>query len=236
MTVDAQAVIDAFIRALEEPPQRARQRRRPVITISRGVACRGDEIAKALAARLGLDCYDQVIIDQVAARAGVSKQLIDDLTNKLDAVDSWIYSAVFGGSFSRDQYVRYLTTIVRGLYHTGGVICGRGAHVVLAGRDILRVRLVGSIEVCASRLSEEEGLSYSAAKKQVHDRNRQRERFVQDVFHSRLDDPATFDLVVNTDNFRHVEDVVELLVAAVRARGLDRGVVAGKEAAVAAAP
>lgn len=221
MAVDAQAVIDAMVRALEEPPHRARYHRRPVVTVSRTIASRGDEIAKGVAERLGIDCYDREILDGIAAEANVSKRLIESLTEKLDAVDSWIYSAVFGKHVTRDEYLRFLTTMVRGLYHTGGVICGRGAHIILAGRDVLRVRVVGSIEACASRLSEEEGISYTEAKRKVLARNKRREKFIWELFHSRYDDPITFDLILNTDNFRRIDDMVEIVLAAVRARGLD---------------
>lgn len=219
MAVDAQAVIDAMVRALEEPPQKARRLRTPVITVSRTVACRGDEIAQAVAARLGLACYDREILDGIAAEANVSKRLMEALINKLDAVDTWVYSAVFGKHVSRDEYLRFLTAIVRGLYHTGGVICGRGAHLILSGRDVLRVRLVGSIEACASRMSEIEGIGYTEAKRQVEALNKRRARFLQEVFHERYDDPTTFDVIINTDNFRHLDDIVAIILAAVRARG-----------------
>lgn len=222
MAVDAQAVIDAMIRALEEPPQKARRLRRPVITISRSAACRGNEIAEAVAARLGLDCFDREILDGIAAEANVSRRLIESLTDKLDAVDSWVYSAVFGKHVTRDEYVRFLTTIIRGLYHTGGVIVGRGAHVILAGRDVLRVRLVGSIEACASRMSEEQGISYTEAKKKVQEVNKRREKFIWELFHSRYEDPTTFDVVINTDNFRYIESIVDIVMTAVEGRGLVR--------------
>jgi cytidylate kinase len=220
MTVNAQAVIDAMIRALEEPPHEARHPRRLVITVSRSTASRGDAIARALADRLKLDCYDREILDRIAAEAGVSSTLVERLTEKLDAVDSWIYSAIFGKRVTRTEYLKFVTTIIRALYHTGGVIVGRGGHIILAGRDILRVRIVGSLEVCASRLSEEQGISYIKAKNQVEESNARREKFVWEVFQSRYDDATVFDVIINTDQFRHDDGVVDILVQALRSRGL----------------
>ena len=223
MAVNAQAVIDAMIRAMEEPPHEARQPRQPVITVSRSTASRGDSIAPALADRLGLECYDREILEGIAAEAGVSSTLVERLTEKLDAVDSWIYSAVFGKRVTRSEYVKIVTSMIRGLYHTGGVIVGRGAHVILAGRDILRVRIVGSLEVCASRLSEEEGVSYSEAKNRIQENNARREKFMWEVFQSRYDDATNFDIIVNTDGFRRDDAVVDILVEALRGRGLPEG-------------
>jgi cytidylate kinase len=223
MAVNAQAVINAMIRALEEPPHEARHPRRPVVTVSRSMASRGDAIARSLADRLELECYDQEILDGIAAEAGVSSTLVERLTEKLDAVDSWIYSAIFGKRVTRTEYLKFLTSMIRGLYHTGGVIVGRGGHVILAGRDILRVRIVGSLEVCASRLSEEEGISYSEAKSRIQESIARREKFMWEVFQSRYDDATNFDIIVNTDGFRRDDAVVDILVAALRGRGLPAG-------------
>lgn len=220
MAVNAQAVIDAMIRALEEPPHEARHLRKPVITVSRSTASRGDAIAHALADRLGLKCYDREILDRIAAEAGVASTLLERLTEKLDAVDSWVYSAIFGKRVTRTEYLKFLTTMIRGLYHTGGVIVGRGGHVILAGRDILRIRIVGSLEVCASRLSEEEGISYTEAKNRIEESISRREKFMWEVFQSRYDDATAFDVIINTDGFRHDDAVVDIIIAALQGRGL----------------
>ncbi len=222
MVVDAHSVIQAIVRALEEPPARTRQVRKPVITISRTIGSGGDEIARLVAERLGIELYDAEIINAIAAAANVSPTLLEALNEKLDAVDAWIYSAVFGKHVSRDEYVRFLSTVVRGLYHTGGIIVGRGSHVILGGRDVLRVRIVGSVEACATRISEQEGTGYAEAKRKVQESNKRRGKFIWDLFHSRYNDPTNFDLVVNTDYFRRFEDVVEIVLLAVHARGLDR--------------
>lgn len=222
MAIDAQAVIQAIVRALEEPPTRARQARKPVITVSRTLGSGGDVIARAVSERMGIELYGSEIITAIATEANVSSTLIEALNEKLDAVDAWIYSAVFGKHVSRDEYVHFLSTVIRGLYHTGGVIIGRGGHVILAGRDVLRVRIVGSVEACATRISEDEGISYAEAKRKVQDNNKRRGKFIWDLFHSRYNDPTNFDMIINTDYFRKFDDVVEMIVMAARARGLDR--------------
>ena len=230
MAVNAQAVIDAMIRAMEEPPHEARQPRRPVITMSRSTASRGDPVARALAGRLGLECYDREILEGIAAEAGVSSQLLERLTEKLDAVDSWVYSAVFGKRVTRSEYVKIVTSMIRGLYHTGGVIVGRGAHVILADREILKVRIVGSLQACASRLAAQEGISVSEAERRVQESNAHREKFMWEVFQSRYDDASAFDLIVNTDQFPSDDGVVDIIVTALRGRGL------GEDTPQAAAP
>jgi len=222
MTVSSQGVIQAIVKALEEPPVKGRRVRKPVITMSRTSGSGGDYVAESLAQKLGLEVYDSEIINGVAAEANVSTSLMRDMTEKLDAVDAWVYSSVFGKNVSRSEYVRFLSTVIRGLYHAGGVIVGRGGHVILAGRDVLRVRIVGSIEACATRLSEKEGITYAEAKKEIQASNRRKGKFIWDMFHSRYNDPTNFDLIINTDYYRRLDDVVEVALQAVRARGFDR--------------
>lgn len=222
MVTNAHSVIQAIVRALEEPPARARHARQPVITISRTIGSGGDDIARSLAERLGVELYGSEIINAIATEANVSPSLMQTLNEKLDSVDAWIYSAVFGKHVSRDEYVHFLSTVVRGLYHTGGIVVGRAGHVILAGRDVLRVRIVGSVEACATRISEQDGTSYAEAKRKVQDSNKRRGKFIWDLFHSRYNDPTNFDLVINTDYFRRLDDVVEIIMLAMKARGLDR--------------
>jgi len=190
MAGTAQGVIEAIVRALEQPPMAARHVRKPVITFSRTTGSGGDRIAEAVAERLDIECYDKEIINGIAAEANVSRNLMENLTERLDAVDAWIYSAVFGKHVSRDEYAHFLSVVIRGLYHTG--------------------------------VSEQEGTSYAEAKREVQNSNKRRGKFVWDIFHSRYNDPTNFDLIVNTDYFRRLDDVVEIVLHAVRARGLDR--------------
>ncbi len=221
MSGNAQIAIQAIVRALDEPPARMRQVRKPVVTISRTIGSGGDYVARNVADRLQVELYDTQVIDAIAREANVSPHLMQTLNDKLDAVDAWIYSAVFGKHVSRDDTAHFLSTVIRGLYHTGGVIVGRGSHVILAGRDVLRVRIVGSVEACATRISEQEQLSYAEAKRKVQENNKRRGKFIWDMFHSRYNDPTNFDLVINTDYFRRLDDVVELVMMAVKARGID---------------
>ena len=120
--------------------------------------------------------------------------------------------------------------------HTGGVVVGRGGHVILAGRDVLRVRIVGSVEACATRISEQDGTSYAEAKRKVQESNKRRGKFIWDLFHSRYNDPTNFDLIVNTDYFRKLDNVVEIVLMAVQSRGLDLKTPAPPVAAPSAPP
>jgi len=220
--MDEQAVIQAVIRAVEEKPVGIARPRVPVITISRTIGSGGDDIAEQVADRLGVELYGAEILDAIAHGANVSKTLIQNLNEKMDATDAWVYSALFGKHVSRDEYVRFLITVVRGLYHAGGVIMGRGGHVILQGRKALRVRIVGSVEACAGRIAEQDGTSYIDAKRKVIESNKRRGKFIWNLFESRYNNPTNYDLVINTDQFRDFSDAVEIILLAVQALNLDQ--------------
>lgn len=223
--VDVQAVIQALIRANESPEDHAAHERKPVITFSRDHGCGGDEIAHALAEKLGLPVYDKQILEAVAKHADVNKSLMAKLHESVSAAsDAWLYSMIFGKNVTRDHYKQSLVTAIRGIYRTGGVIIGRGAHVVLAGRDVLRVRIIGSADACAKRLAHERHLDLVEARQQVREHNSTRGKYVWNTFKSRLNDPVNFDLTINTDHFTHYRQVVDLLAHAASVLGVGKSV------------
>jgi len=223
MTIDVQGVIQALSRAVELSPSDQNAGLQPVITISRDLGTGGEEISQMLADRLGLEIYDENIIDAVAQRSEVNANVLKSLHEKVSsASDSWLYAMVTGKNVSRTDYVNALVTVIRCIYHKGGVVIGRGGHVVLQGRDVLRVRLTGSLEACARRVAHRERLSLSDAKRKCKEVNAERAKFVWNMYRSRLNDPTNFDMTVNTDHFAHYEQVVEILIRSMEMMGFNQ--------------
>jgi len=223
MTIDVQGVIQALSRAVEVSPTDEDQVLQPVITFSRDLGTGGEEITKLLAERLDLDVYDEDIIDAISQRSEVNKNVLKNLHEKVSsASDSWLYAMVTGKNVSREEYVNSLVTVIRCIYHKGGIVIGRGGHVVLQGRDVLRVRLTGSKEACAKRIAHRERISLSDAKRKCSEVNKERAAFVWNMFNSRLNDPTNFDLTINTDHFAHYEQVVEILIRSMEMMGFNQ--------------
>ncbi len=220
MTIDVQGVIQALSRAVEVAPSDRDQKLHPVITISRDFGTGGEEISRLLAERLGLEIYDENVIDAIAKRSEVNASLLKNLHEKVSATsDSWLYAMVTGKNVTRQDYVNALVTVVRCIYHKGGIVIGRGGHVILQGRDVLRVRLTGSREACAKRVAHRDQLSLSEAKQKCGAINKERAKNIWNLFHSRLNDPTNFDMTINTDHFAHYEQVVEILIRSMEMMG-----------------
>jgi cytidylate kinase len=126
----------------------------------------------------------------------------------------WLYSLVTGQNLAESQYKRHLENVIISLARSGGVVLGAGAHLVLARSGALRVRVSGSPEICAQRVAAAEGVDIETAKKHVDEFNHRRGKFVWDNFHARVNDPTTYDLIVNTDHIADHEKVVDMLMIA----------------------
>lgn len=223
MSIDVQGVIQALSRAVEVSPGDTDHTLHPVITISRDLGTGGEEISCLLAQKLELEVYDETVIDAISQRFEVNKNVLKNLHEKVSsASDSWLYAMITGKNVSRTDYINALVTVVRCIYHKGGIVIGRGGHVILQGRDVLRVRLTGSTEACARRVAHRDRLSLSEAKLRCKEVNKTRAQFVWNMFSSRLNDPTNFDLTINTDHFAHYDQVVEILMRSMEMMGFNQ--------------
>ncbi len=222
--VDVQAVMRAMSQSAEmESGQLDEQARKPVITISRTIGSGGEEIAHELAKRLGVKCYGSLILDSIAKQGKVNNKTMTLLHEKHSkSSTAWLYSMLSGRNVKKDDYLHFLEVTIRWLYHKGGVILGRGGNLVLTGRDVLRVRIAGSVETCAKRIAMQDRTSLAEAKKKVRESNKDRGELIWKMFRKRLNDPLHFDLTINTDHFSDYSHVTDIIVQALESMGLDK--------------
>jgi cytidylate kinase len=102
----------------------------------------------------------------------------------------------------------------------GGVIVGRGAHLILGPGKAFRVRIIGSLEVCAERVAERDQLDLEAARNLVVTVNHDRAEYLQQLYGERIDDCSDYDLVINSDRF-DVQQMVGLVLNGMQQAGYD---------------
>lgn len=214
MTTNILSVIAAMAEVATVTPKGERSRpKQPVITISRDYGSGGDIIATRLCQRLHLPLYDDEVLKQVAARLQDDPAIVQMLDEGFGrAKDMWLYGMFSGKDVSPDAYRDTLVKVVMSLGRLGGVIIGRGAHVILSESCALRVRVFGTPEVCARRMADSGHGTYEEQLARARDINHRRGKFVWEVFNSRLSDAGQFDLTINTDRMGDFEDAVEMLV------------------------
>ena len=219
--VSTQAVIKALIAANESKKPEIEATPPPTVTVSRDFGSGGNEIAAMVAERLGVRIYNKEILDDIAKQKNANKELMEKLHETVNtASDAWLYAMVFGKNVTRDDYQNALVTAIRAIYRSGGVIMGRGAHVILEGRKILRVRITGSVDACAKRVAQREGIDLGEAKKKVRERRSVRGKYLWSIFSSRINDPTKFDLTINTDMFTNYAQVADLIVRTLEVTGM----------------
>lgn len=228
MADDIQRAIQAMLSSLQQPvvakAAAAPAAARPVFCVSRDYGSGGDDIGRRVAERLGIHYFDSEILGKIAQRTHADPDAMKALDEGVaKARDLWLYSLVTGQDLSRDTYKRHLINIIMSLNRIGGVIVGRGAHVVLSKTTAVRVRITGSADICAKRVAAAEGLSLEAARNKIQEVNAERAKFVWETYQARLNDPTGFDLTINTDRIENTEAIVDMLVQA-------RDLIAGKAA------
>jgi hypothetical protein len=203
--------------------QKAAQARKAsyVVTVSRGYGSLGKHIAKALADRLGVRCCDRSILEGVAERADVDIDLVKKLDENLEHVSTRPWKAFSRGkSFPRERYLHHLVKVIMNISEKGGVIVGRGAHLILGPKRAFRVRIIGSLDTCAQRVAKREQLDIEAARERVETVNRQRADYLQQLYGEGINDCGDYDLIINTDRF-DVEQAVALILHSMQLAGYD---------------
>ena len=190
-----------------------------VITLSRDYGAQGEAIAHGLARSLTVPVFDQEILDQMAVRAKTDTfrfQAHDEQPHA--GLSTFLYSLVSGNPSTLPDYRRHLCETVLEIAREDSIIIGRGAHLILAGQRVFRLRVVGSASVCARRVALEFNLSQAEAEHKVDEINRRRNQAVAELFRGSvercsLEYADLFDLVINTDHISAVGAVVVALQA-----------------------
>jgi hypothetical protein len=207
-----------------------------IVTVSASYGTAGAEIAPLVAERLGLPFHDRAIPAQVAGRLGVPVadaeandetvvgglwRLVASLGTMPDPVGGVLPMAgVPDARAYRQQTERILGEVAEG---AGGVVLGRAAAMVLAGRpDALHVRLHGPPERRLEAAVARSGRPREGIRREMVAADRSREAYVRHFYRSDPADARHYHLVVDS-TVLPVETVVDLIVTAARARGMGSG-------------
>ena len=189
----------------------------PYLLISREKGAGGSAVGQLAGKRLGWQLFNNEIVDAIAQKANVRRELIESLDERdratiRDAVDRFLRPQPVGTA----GYLATLREILLTLGHQGDVvIVGRGAQYVLPSRFGLRLRMVAPIEVRVRRIASEGNISLKAARVEVERSDRERTRFTRRHLGRDLRDPLNYDVIMNTAELT-VEAAMEVAVTAVQ--------------------
>ncbi len=183
-----------------------------VVTVSRDFGAMGGSVAQLLADTLEVHCCDRSILQQVAQRAHVDEALVKALDEHVSKIDGhWWQHLLHKDTFSYEEYYQNLVKTVLSISRKGGVILGRGAHLILGEGRAFRVRIVGSLDKCAERIAEREEINIEDAIDRVQEVNNERAEYLLKLYDTDINDPSNYDLVLNSDRYDQAQ-MVELIL------------------------
>ena len=189
----------------------------PYLLISREKGAGGNAVAQLVGRRLGWQVFDNKIVDEIAQKAHVRRQLIESLDERdqaaiQDIIGQWLNPQEIGTS----GYLVYLKQIVLTLGHQGDVIIvGHAARFILPSQFGLCLRMVAPIEARIRRIADKAHLSLDAARVEVERIDRERVKLVHRHFGHDVTDPLSHDLIINTAALS-VEAAAEVVVTALQ--------------------
>jgi hypothetical protein len=189
----------------------------PYLLISREKGAGGSALGQRAGKRLGWQVFDKEIVDAIAQRAEVRRELIESLDERdratiQDTVGQWLNPQPIGTA----GYLAHLREVLLTLGHQGNVvIVGRGAQYVLPSQFGLRVRMVAPVEERVRRIASRENLSLKVARVEVESSDRERTRLARRQFGKNSADPMNHDITINTGELT-VEAAAEVVLTALQ--------------------
>ena len=190
--------LEKSMRVIERPIARGRQH--PVITVSRERGSGGSIVAARVASRFQYTLLDRDIVDRICASTGTIRRVVETLDEHTKPqVTSFVESLLGSGYMDATDYARHLLQVIASFAELGGVVVvGRGANFVVGPDRGFHVRLVAPLEVRVRRIMDRDHLSQRDAQRLVETCDHDREQFIRKLYHRDINDPAGYDLVVNT--------------------------------------
>jgi cytidylate kinase len=186
----------------------------PLVTISRFFGAGSGDISRMLAERLGVQFYDKELLKSIVKDAKADKHLLNRLDERVTSLaDELVHSFFSKKSTNKDSFLRYMAKVILGIGPSGGVIIGRGAHLILPEERTFKIRFEGSMQECVKRVAKRKSIKKSKAEKLIKKTNKERSQFQKALskrYPTRIDG---YDLTINTDRFSP-EQCVEIIVVA----------------------
>ncbi|CAN5479561.1 cytidylate kinase-like family protein [soil metagenome] len=208
----------------------------PIITISRQYGSGGSEVAARVARALGWQLYDNTMVDEVAARLGISSEevwareerpssLVERLASALSLSAPEMMPTVGTRALtpSEDQLVEMTGRVMQEAVQAGpAVIVGRGAQCLLASRaDAIHVYCYAPPDALTAYAVAHLGVPSAEARERVTSTNAQRAEYVKRHWHRDWRDVANYDLCVNTA-WLGIDGSADLIARVARERFGDR--------------
>lgn len=222
------AFVATQLGASPKGPPKAREHRRPVVTVSRQTGAGGNAFGEALCGYLEKAqpkgrgpwvIVDKELVDKILEDEALPDRLASwSPEDHLSGV-SFVIEELLGLHRATWRPIQETTETILRLAEMGNVVLvGRGANVILGHRpEAFHVRLVASLESRVTHMAGLRGTSKKAALSYVEAEDKARQRFIRRYFQVDVADPLLYNLVINVDR-TPTDEAVRIVGEAVLAR------------------
>lgn len=180
-----------------------------VITIARGYGSGGKTIGKALAEKLGVNCYDREILHLASDDSGINEELFHNADEKVSGNLFGLKKGIYTGKlispedndFVSDQNLfNYQAKIIKEKASSEScIIIGRAADYILRTYpNVISVNIQSPLEVCVSEIVERSSLSAKEAEKKILKIDKYRSDFYKYYTGRDWRDTNNFDICLNS--------------------------------------
>lgn len=176
-----------------------------IITIGREFGSGGRTIAKIVADKLSIPCYDKEIIDEVAVESGLLKEEIEKNGEQLSAgIKTPTIFTLYNlySNMTKDDIIWHAQIkVIKQLAEKGPcVIVGRCADYVLRERDdIVKVFIYAGEKSKAERIVEIYGENDDLPEKRVKEKDKKRAAYYEHFTGMVWGDPKHYDICLNSE-------------------------------------
>lgn len=198
-----------------------RKEQQPLICIGREYGSGGREVAEKLAERLGIPCYDKLLIDKAAEKSGYTKHFITKNEEQPFSISSLLTGNPFADTVSMahafypesqmafDAERHAIQDIAE---NGGGVIVGRCASSILSNRkDMLSVFIYANEDARIKRVMARNQTDEITAKKRIQKVDRMRKRYFDFYADTRWGESESYDMMLSSSQFG-IDGCVELIL------------------------
>lgn len=184
-----------------------------LITIGRQIGSGGLQVAKLVAAELGIDVYDKNLLMLTAKESGLAPEVFDASDEKPGALGRFarllgIRGSVYSDSqmfsersvMSEDELFSLQSSMIREIAAKGsGVFVGRAADYVLREHPrMMSVFITADLQDRISRVAERRGISDVEAERFIAEAERKRSNYYNYYTFKKWGDSASYDTCLNS--------------------------------------
>lgn len=200
-----------------------------VITVGRQYGSGGREIGTALANRLGITYYDDLLLKKAAEESGLCEELFHSFDERPKsflysiALDPYSFSMshiTSKGSIEQQVYLATYDTIKKLADQGPCVLIGRCADYALKDRtDVINLFITAPLPNRIKRVAMRNGISEDEAKDRIRRKDKDRAAYYNFYSAKEWGDARSYDLCIDS-SLLGIQGTVELLEDMLRKKGL----------------